>query len=275
VFDKLLQENDIKIVKWDMNRHISEPGWPEVPVAEQKQIWVKYVTGLYEVIDRLRVKHPSVEFEDSEAGGGRGDLEFLKRMEQVNTTDNGDPFDRLRIWEGYTYAYAPKLINGGVGDNPGTNGRSTPLKFRFLEGIQMGGAFGLCCDLRKWPQADLDFAKTMVDYYKSIRRTLQEGDLYRLASLRDGNLAAAEYVAADGKQAVLFAFLHSQQFLYHPPTIYLRGLDEHAVYRLKPIDDKLVEKQRVLSGSYLMDHGLDFNLVGDFDSTSVLLEKVE
>jgi alpha-galactosidase len=275
VFDKLLRENDIKIVKWDMNRHISEPGWPEVPVAEQKQIWVKYVTNLYELIDRLRAKHPTVEFETSEGGGGRVDLEFLKRMEQVNTSDNGDAFDGLRIWEGYTYAYAPKLIDGGVGDNPGTNNRSTPLKFRFLQGIEMGGAFGLCCDVRKWPQADLDFAKTMIDYYKTIRRTLQEGDLYRLASLREGNLAAAEYVALDGKQAVLFAFLHSQQFLYQAPTIYLRGLDERALYHLKPIDDKLVEKQRVLSGSYLTNHGLNFNLTGDFDSTSVVLERVE
>jgi len=233
------------------------------------------VTNLYELIDRLRVKHPNVEFETSEGGGGRVDVEFLKRMEQINPTDNGDAFDRLRIWEGYTFAHAPKLINGGVSDNPGTNDRSTPLKFRMLEGIKMGGAFGLCCDVRKWPQADLDLAKTMIEYYKTIRRTLQEGDLYRLASLREGNLAAAEYVAPDGKQAVLFAFLHSQQFLYQAPTIYLRGLDERALYRLKPIDDKLADEQRVLSGSYLMNHGLDFNLVGDFDSTSVLLERVE
>jgi alpha-galactosidase len=69
--------------------------------------------------------------------------------------------------------------------------------------------------------------------------------------------------------------LHSQQFLYEAPTIYLRGLDERGLYRLKSIDDKLVEKQQVLSGSYLMNHGLNFNLVGDFDSTSVLLERVE
>jgi alpha-galactosidase len=275
VFDKLLRDNDIKIVKWDMNRHISEPGWPEVPVAEQKQIWVKYVTNLYELIDRLRAKHPTVEFESSEGGGGRVDVEFLKRMEQINPTDNGDAFDRLRIWEGYTYAYTPKLIRGGVMDNPGPNDRSTPLKFRFLQGIGMGGSFRIGGDVRKWSQADLDFTKTMIAYYKTIRRTLQEGDLYRLASLREGNLAAAEYVAPDGKQAVLFAFLHSQQFLYQAPTIYLRGLDERALYRLNTIDDKLVEKQRVLSGSYLMNHGLDFNLVGDFDSTSVLLERVE
>jgi len=275
VFDKLLQENDIKIVKWDMNRHISEPGWPEAPVAEQKQIWVKYVTNLYELLDRLRAKHPSVEFETSEGGGGRVDLEFLKRMEQINTSDNGDAFDGLRIWEGYTFVHAPKLINGGVGDNPGSNDRSTPLKFRFLEGIAMGGAFGLCCDIRKWPQADLEVAKAMIAYYINIRQTLQEGDLYRLASLREGSLAAQEYVAADGKRSVLFAFLHSQQFSRQTPTLYLRGLEAAALYRLQPIDNKLVEKQHVLSGSYLMNHGLDFNLVGDFDSTSVLLDRVE
>ena len=275
VFDKMLEENDIKIVKWDMNRHISEPGWPEAPVAEQKEIWVKYVSNLYELIDRLRAKHPSVEFETSEGGGGRVDLEFLKRMEQINTSDNGDAFDGLRIWEGYTFVHAPKLIDGGVGDNPGTNDRSTPLKFRFLKGIAMGGSFGLCCDIRKWPQANLDMAKTMIAYYKSIRQTLQEGDLYRLASLREGNLAAAEYVAADGKQAVLFAFLHSQQFSEPPPTIFLRGLAPDALYRLQPVDNKLVEKQQILSGSYLMNHGLDFNLVGDFDSTSLVLERVE
>jgi alpha-galactosidase len=275
VFDKLLQENDIKIVKWDMNRHISEPGWPEAPVAEQKQIWVKYVTNLYELLDRLRAKHPGVEFETSEGGGGRVDLEFLKRMEEINTSDNGDAFDGLRIWEGYSFVHAPKLINGGVGDNPGTNDRSTPLKFRMLEGIAMGGAFGLCCDIRKWPQGDLDVAKAMIAYYKGIRQTVQEGDLYRLASLREGNLAAQEYLAADGKQAVLFAFLHSQQFSYRAPTLYLRGLEPSGLYRLQPLDNKLEEKQRVLSGSYLMNHGLDFNLVGDFDSTSVVLDRVE
>ncbi len=274
-FDKILQENDIKIVKWDMNRHVSEPGWPEAPVAEQKQIWVKYVTNLYELIDRLRAKHPTVEFETSEGGGGRVDLEFMKRMEQINTSDNGDAFDGLRIWEGYTFVHAPKLINGGVGDNPGTNDRSTPLKFRFLEGIAMGGSFGLCCDLRKWPQADLNVAKAMIAYYKSIRQTLQQGDLYRLASLREGSLAAEEYLAADGKQAVVFAFLHSQQFSRRAPTLYLRGLVGDALYRLHPIDNKLAEKQSVLSGAYLMNHGLDFDLVGDFDSTSVLLDRVE
>jgi hypothetical protein len=79
------------------------------------------------------------------------------------------------------------------------------------------------------------------------------------------------WMAADGKQAVLFAFQQAQQLLRPAPTIYLRGLDARALYRLKPIDDKLVEKQLELSGSYLMNHGLNFQLTGDFDSTSLAL----
>ena len=275
VFDKLLTENDITIVKWDMNRHISEPGWPQVPVPEQKRIWVKYVDNLYELVDRLRARHPQVEFETSEGGGGRVDLGLLTRMEQVNTSDNGDAFDDLRIWEGYTLAYVPRLLDGYVVDNPGTNGRNLPLKFRLLAAVKMGGPFGFCSDLRKWSDADMNEAKKTVEYYKAIRATLQNGELYRLFSPSQGNLTAMEYVSQGTDQAVLFAFLHSQQFLRPAPTVYLRGLDEAAVYRIKPFDEELVEKQEMLSGSYLMNHGLDFKLVGDFDSTSVLLEKVK
>jgi alpha-galactosidase len=115
----------------------------------------------------------------------------------------------------------------------------------------------------------------MADYYKSIRGTLQQGKLYRLFSPFEGNLTATEYVSQDGKQAVLFAFQHSQQLLRAAPAIYLRGLEERAIYRIKPIDDKLLDKQETLSGSYLMNHGLSFKMTGDFDSTSVTLERIE
>ena len=70
VLDKMLSENNIKYIKWDMNRHFGEPGWAEVPVAEQKEIWVKYVQNVYEIIDRLRAKHPNLEIESCSGGGG-------------------------------------------------------------------------------------------------------------------------------------------------------------------------------------------------------------
>ena len=271
--DKMLTENDIKFIKWDMNRHFSEPGWPEVPVAEQKEIWVKYVNNLYEIIDRLRAKHPTLEIESCSGGGGRVDLGILQRVNEVWTSDNTEAFDRLRIQEGFSFAYAPKVMMDWVTDVPNQNGRSTPLKFRFL--VAMQGSLGIGSNLNKWSDEDFALATSMVGFYKSVRKTVQEGDLYRLFSPREGNLTANEYVAPDGAQAVVFAFLHSQQYLRPAPAVYLRGLDENALYRLETIDDKLAEKREAVSGSFLMNHGLTFKLTGDFDSTAVAVERLQ
>jgi alpha-galactosidase len=271
VLDKMLSENNIKYIKWDMNRHFGEPGWSEVPLAEQKEIWVKYVRNVYEIIDRLRAKHPKLEIEACSGGGGRVDLGILERVNIVWTSDNTEAFDRLGIQEGFSYAYTSKVMSAWVTDVPNLNGRSTPLQFRFL--VAMQGALGVGADLNKWTAEDFALATRMIGTYKSIRETVQEGDLYRLFSPRQGGLTANQYVSADGKQAVLFAFLHSQQYLRPAPTVCLRGLDENATYRVKPLDDKLVEKQEALSGAYLMRHGLNLNLTGDYDSTLVILDR--
>ena len=270
---KLLAENNIDFLKWDMNRHFSEPGWPEVSPADERKLWVNYVINLYDIIDRLRAKYPNLEIESCSGGGGRVDLGILKRVEQAWTSDNTEAFDRLTIQDGFTHAYAPKVMMDWVTDVPNINGRSTPLKYRFL--VAMMGSMGIGANLNRWSDQDFALASKMVSYYKTVRATVQEGDLYRLASPREGDLSASQYVSRDGRQSVLFTFLRSQQFLRPTPTIYLRGLDQNSNYRLISIDDKLIDKADVLSGAYLMNHGLDFNLTGDFDSTSITLERVK
>jgi alpha-galactosidase len=276
--NKMLSENNIQYIKWDMNRHFGEPGWPEAPLAEQKEIWVKYVRNVYEIIDRLRAKHPNLEIESCSGGGGRVDLGILERVNEVWTSDNTEAFDRLRIQEGFSFAYTSKIMSAWVTDVPNMNGRSTPLKFRFL--VAMQGALGVGANLNKWSPEDFALATQMVSYYKSIRATVQEGDLYRLSSPRQGELTANEYVSAEGQQAVMFAFLHSQQFLRPAATIHLRGLDENARYRIKTIDDKLIAAPgfgptQGVSGSFLMHHGLNLSLRGDYDSTLVILERTK
>ncbi len=255
-----------------MNRHFGEPGWPEVPVAEQKEIWVKYVRNVYDIIDRLRATHPGLEIESCSGGGGRVDLGILQRVDEVWTSDNTEAFDRLRIQEGFTYAYAPKVMMAWVTDVPNMNGRSTPLKYRFL--VAMQGSLGIGSNLNHWTDADFALATHMVGLDKQIRATVQQGNLYRLFSPREGEFTANEYVSQDGKQAVLFAFLHSQQYLRPVPTVYWRGLDEHAVYRVKTIDNKLFPKLDTVSGAYLMNRGIDLHLVGDYDSTVLTLERL-
>jgi alpha-galactosidase len=269
--DKLVSENHIEFLKWDMNRHVGEPGWPEVPVDEQKQIWVKYPLNVYNIIDRLRAKHPGLEIESCSGGGGRVDLGILKRVDEVWTSDNTEAFDRLRIQEGFSSAYAAKVMMAWVTDVPNLNGRSTPLVYRFL--VAMQGSLGIGSNLNHWSEADFALAARMVAVDKEIRDTVQHGDLYRLFSPREGEFTANQYVSADGRQSVLFAFLHSQQYLRPMPIVYLRGLDERAVYRVRTVDNKRLEGPQTFSGSYLMNHGLELKLTGDYDATLLILER--
>ena len=196
----------------------------------------------------------------------------MRYVDEFWTSDNTEAFDRLRIQEGFSEAYTAKYMSAWVTDVPNMNGRSTPLKFRFL--VAMQGALGIGANLNKWSDEDAKLATQMIAIDKRIRQTVQFGNLYRLLSPRTNDTTANEYVAADGKQAVLFAFRHSQEYSTPAPALYLRGLDGRGVYRLESIDGKLMERQTELSGAYLMEHGLNVRLGGDFDSTAVLLTRV-
>jgi alpha-galactosidase len=273
VLDKLATQYNIRYFKWDMNRTFSEPGWPEQALEDQRKLWVKYVWNLYDIMDRLRAKHPKLEIESCSGGGGRIDVGILKRVDEFWTSDNTEAFDRLRIQEGFSEAYAAKFMSAWVTDVPNMNGRSTPLQYRFL--VAMQGALGIGANLNKWSEKDSRVAKQMVALDKPIRETVQLGSLYRLLSSRINDVTANEYVSSNGRQAVLFAFRHSQEYSTPPPAVQLRGLEPRAVYKMESIDGKLVDRRPELSGAYLMENGLDLNLRGDFDSTAVVLDRID
>jgi alpha-galactosidase len=234
---------------------------------------VIYVRNLYDIMNRLRAKHPKLEIESCSGGGGRVDLGILQGVDEVWASDNTDAFDRLSIQEGFTEAYPPKLMSSWVTDVPNMNGRSTPLEFRFL--VAMQGALGIGANLNRWSPEDFATATKMIALYKRIRPTVQEGDLFRLRSPRTSDVAATEYVGSDGKQAVVFAYRHSQQYNNPAPTLYLQGLAPHATYHLTSIDGKLLGEQSDLSGTYLMNGGIHLNLRNDFDSTAVIVDRLQ
>ena len=188
-------------------------------------------------------------------------------------SDNTDGFDRLSIQDGFSRAYTPRVMMAWVTDVPNFNGRTTPLAFRFL--VAMTGSLGIGANLNKWSDADLDAAAKMVAFYKTVRSTVQDGDLYRLAPIGQPQAGVKEYVAADGRQAVVFAFLQSQQHGRPQPAVALRGLDPRAVYRVRTPVGTLVEHLEVVSGAYLLAHGLRFDLKADFDAGVVVLDRVE
>jgi alpha-galactosidase len=274
--DKLLSENDIAFLKWDDNRNWSEPGWPAVAPDEQKEVYVRYMQNLYSILKELRAKHPNVEIEDCSGGGGRVDLGILHYTDEVWPSDNTDPFDRLSIQDGFTYAYTPGVMMAWVTDSPNwVNRRSTSLEYRFLSSMQ--GSLGVGANLNLWNDEDFATAKHMIEEYKQVRDTVQHGALYRIISPENGSEeSVTESVADNHDQAVVFAFLHSSQMGHPFPRVFLRGLDRNAQYRLHWITERpeghLPESA---SGAYWMDHGVDLDLRGDFQATAFRLDRMQ
>jgi alpha-galactosidase len=273
VLDDLVSQNDIAFLKWDHNRNWSEPGWPGQPVEDQQKIYVEYVRNLYWIIAELRRRHPRLEIETCAGGGGRVDLGILALTDQAWPSDNTDPYDRLTIQDGYTHAYAPATMMCWVTDSPNwVNKRTTSLEYRFLSSMQ--GGLGIGANLNHWQAEDFATAKRLVAEYKTIRKTVQRGDLYRLISPRDGSERSATLsVSGDRKQAVLFAFVHSTTKLDPLPRIQLRGLDPKATYALRSIAgaaDPATPAQA--SGAYWMEYGVDVALRGDFQAAGFVLE---
>jgi alpha-galactosidase len=272
--DRLVTDNDIALLKWDYNRNWSEPGWPETPLADQKKIWVRYVQNRYDIIDRLRTKHPRLEIEGCSGGGARVDLGMLRRVDQVWPSDNTDALDRLTIQYGFTEEYTPHVMMAWVTDVPnGINGRVTPLSFRFL--VAMTGSLGVGGNLNKWSDDEIAIASKMISFYKQIRATVQDGKLFRLVSPLESEFSAMQYVSQDSQHVVALAFLHSQQFGGSVPLLYLQGLPEDAMYSVSTIDDRPEEHTGKLSGAYLMHHGIQLRLRGDYDATAIKLDRVQ
>ena len=106
----------------------------------------------------------------------------------------------------------------------------------------------------------------MIRQYKEIRPIIQEGTFYRLENPSANQYFLYEYLKED--QGVLFAFLPQSRVGHRGTTVRLRGLDEAAAYVLHTSKGDIVK-----SGSYLMHHGLEIRLTGDYASAIICFEK--
>lgn len=257
MLDDLLSSYDIDYIKWDVNRPICESGAKNLGQNERK-MWFDHIKAVYDIVKTLKKKHKDVLFEACASGGGRIDYGILGIFDDFWTSDNTDAYDRLFIQHTYSHIYPIKAMRAWVTDCPNfLSQRNIPLKFRFHSAMM--GTLGIGGNILKWNENELGLAKKMVEEYKNIREIVQEGDFFRLESTSANDYHLFEYTKED--EALLFVFLPQTKIGHRPVRVKLRNLEENGLYEYK-LNDEVVIK----SGVYLMNHGINIHLRGDYQS---------
>ena len=259
MLDNLLSNHEIDYIKWDANRPISQTNL-------KKDLWYKHIQALYDIVKETKKKHPAVLFEACASGGGRIDYGILGIFDDFWTSDNTDAYDRLFIQDAYSYIYPIKAMRAWVTDCPNfLSNRVIPMKFRYHSAMM--GTLGIGCNILKFTEEDIALSQEMIAQYKEIRPIIQEGTFYRLNHTSANDYFLYEYMK--GNEGVLFAFLPQSKLGHRGVTVKLRGLEENASYELLMEDGKLTK-----SGSYLMKHGFDMRLTGDYASMLIRINKL-
>ncbi len=266
VVDNILKENPgVAYFKWDCNSPITNIYSPYLR-KDQDKIYVDYVRGLYNVLNRIAAKYPHVPMMLCSGGGARCDYEALKYFTEFWCSDNTDPFERIYIQWSMSKFFPVKAMASHVTEW----NKNTSMKFR-LDVASMC-KLGFDIDMASLSQADYKLCQQAVANYDRLKPVILDGDMFKLVSPYEGNHAAVNYVTKDKKSAVVFAYdLHPR---YKEPVLNLKlqGLDPTLTYNVNEIN--LADGQEGLSGSftgdYLMKIGLP--LFSAVDGSSRVLE---
>lgn len=272
---KILDSANIEYIKWDMNRQLTEVGSATLPAERQRELWHRYVLGVYDLMDRLTTDYPHILLENCSGGGARFDPGMLYYSPQIWCSDDTDAIERLKIQHGTSMCYPCSAMGAHVSDCPNhTVGRNTPFKTRGH--VAMVGTFGYELDVTRIPQEDRDAIPAQIEEFNKFNKLVRTGDHYRIGNMfEDNTWDAWEFVAKDKSEA-LFEFV---QVLGRPNErsrrIKLKGLEADAYYYEENEPDKKI------SGAALMNAGINIakmwngdGLYGEFCSKILHFIKV-
>ena len=257
---KILSSANIEYVKWDMNRQLCEVGNEVLPPERQREIWHRYVLGVYEIQERLLTDFPDLLLENCAGGGSRFDAGMLYYSPQIWCSDDTDAIERLEIQEGTALIYPLCSMGAHVSVCPNhTVGRVTPFTTRGH--VALAGTFGYELDITKLPEEERKLIPEQTAMYHKYHELIREGEYYRILSSRENHRSDCWAVASEDKSEVLVTYVQVLAQANMPSRkVRLRGFDPAKKYRLEGTDE-------VYSGEMLMNAGFRMkDFWGDFVS---------
>lgn len=257
IVDNLLKENpDIAYFKWDCNSPITNIYSPYLK-ADQEQLYIDHVRGIYRVMQRVRDNYPQVAMMLCSGGGARCDYEALKYFTEFWCSDNTDPVERVYIQWGFSHFFPAKAMCAHVT----SWNKEASIKFR--TDVASMCKLGFDLGLKELSADELRYCQEAVANWKRLQPVILDGSQYRLVSPYESNHMAVNYVDADARKAVLFAYDLYPRYQEKLLPVKLQGLDPHKRYKVEEInlmpevESALPANGKVLSGDYLMKVGLD------------------
>lgn len=198
-----LKSANIKYVKWDMNRNMSDVGSDRYNPGE---FYHRYILGLYRCMRELTHAFPDVLFEGCASGGNRFDLGILRYFPQIWGSDNTDPYTRVDIQSGYYLGYPPSCVTGHVSHK--TNHqmlRNTTYSAKFA--VAAFTDLGYELKLDELTPLELSGIKKQIEFYKAHRELLQFGNFYKVQDkYYPGDDASWLVLSHDKKEAIISYF---------------------------------------------------------------------
>lgn len=272
VVDDIMTKNPtLSYIKWDCNAVIYNAFSATNP--NLSHLYVDYVQGLYKVMERLRTKYPTLPMMLCSGGGGRVDYGALRYFTEFWPSDNTDGLERVFIQWNYSYFFPAIATCNHV-----TDWGKQPIKFR--TDVAMMGKIGYDIVVSKLDEKELEFSQQALKTYDQIKDVVWHGDLFRLVSPYEADLASLMYVNEAKDKAVWFSYLTKNRYRAGSVApLRLKGLDPAKKYAIRELNvypgtkSSINNTPQVYSGNYLMTIGFNPNV--DTRRTSVVLELSE
>jgi alpha-galactosidase len=256
----------------DYNVTPKEGGFNVVQGAEENTLW-RHVETMYAILDRVRTRFPTLQWENCAGGGGRTDIGMVSRATTTWVSDWMKMPRTVRILNGMSLALPPEYIDRlyGACMEAGYRGNAeTQMHVAILAHPTFSG---LTPSLAEANPHLLDLARKYIGIYKDfIRPFHRQARVYHHTPVIPGadgtGWAALEYVAADHRRAVagVFRLMNAETETYR---FRFRGLDPAEIYRVRTEPGSLVQ---TATGAALVNDGLEIRLDSAMTSRLLLVE---
>ena len=257
---KILRENDISYVKWDMNRNMTDNGSSYLPKERQGEHGHRYILGVYKLMDKLTQDFPDIFFEGSAGGGGRFDFGMLYYMHQIWASDNTDAIGRLDIQWGTSMVFPPETISSHVSVCPNhQTGRTTPFKTRgdvaqlFSLGYELNPAL--------LSQEEIKLIKYQISKHRELKNWIYSADFYRLKSPIGTDECAWQMVSDDKSQSIAMYVTKLTTPKKVGQYLKLKGLNPDKKYKVLPINVTVTGDVLMYAGLPVKEQYTDFESI--------------